>query len=130
MTQTDHEKGEVSDSTRNVADSIAMGLVSGRTVDDVAGELVKQGWKQADAVEFVQKIDDLRKQAVSNQQQRAGFRRGLLIHLLMGVIWIAIGIAAFIAATPDRDYSAIGVAVITLGVLEAGWSSMQLGKKR
>ncbi len=128
MVQSTDQQGEASQATRKVADAIALGLVNGKSVEEVAGELVKQGWKQADAVEFVRKIDEVRQQAQARREARSTIKRGLLIHLIMGLIWITIGVMLMVSATPQRDYSAMGVAVIALGAIEAGWSGQQLRK--
>ena len=123
MVDSNDQKAEVSQSTRKVADAIAMGLINGRSVEDIAGELVKQGWKQADAVAFVQKIDEVRKQAQLRHAADSQIRRGLKIHMIMGLIWIAIGIMILMNVTPQRDYSPMGIAAIALGVIEVGWAA-------
>jgi|GEM_PF-2509441 len=128
MTDTGPKKqiDQPSPATRKVADAIAMGLVNGRTVEEIASELETQGWKKADALEFVGKIDSLHKQAQQQRENQKGLRRGLIIHLIMGVIWITMGIAAMFGSSPQRDYTTISVAIIALGLIEAGWSIKQM----
>lgn len=107
--------------SRKVIDAIALGLVGGRSVQEIAEELTRQGWKRDDALAFVGKIDAARRQAEAAQKVKASLGRSMKLHMVMGVLWIAAGVMLMVTAKPERDLSSLGVAVIAFGVFEIWW---------
>ena len=111
-----------SKTVRQYADAVARGLINGRSVDDMVEEMVRQGWKKPDAKEFVSTIDRARRSAEQAAQRQPAVRRGLLMHLVLGVLWVTAGVTLMLTATPQRDLSSLGVAVIAFGVIEGVWA--------
>jgi len=114
--------GKSSQAVRQVADAIAKGLVNGRSVDELTSDLESRGWKQDDARTFVTTIDQARRGAQKAVDAKPTLRRGLLMHIVLGILWIVAGVTLMLTATPQRDLSSMGVAVIAFGVIEGAWA--------
>ncbi len=107
---------------REYADTIAAALVNGKPASEIIAEMTRQGWKRDEAAAFVKTIDDARKLAEVKAMERPALRRGFMVHLVLGGLWVLAGASLMMTAKPERDLSSLGVAVIAFGIIEAVWA--------
>ncbi|MEX2213174.1 MAG: hypothetical protein WD768_03535 [Phycisphaeraceae bacterium] len=120
MTQPDEKQGD--DKVRQYAEAVAQALINGRPPSEILAEMERQGWKTADAEEFLSKIRKATWEAERARDLRKSLGRNLLIHAVLGAIWVVLGVLAFVASNSQRDMRGIGIAIGTFGLFEFGWS--------
>ena len=132
MPAQDEKQGENKgdDRVRQYAEAVAQALINGRPVSDIIDEMEHQGWKREDAREFVGKIQYASRQAQRMAQMKKTFGPSLLLHAVLGAIWVVLGVLCFVASNPTRDMRGIGIAIGTFGIFEFAWALVNWKRTR